>query len=287
MFAAVLAGCAHAPEPSQITRIVLSRTECNGMCTFAQYTITQDRRVSYSNGMRFTWSGRLDPKTYSDLVTYLTQVPAFGPKTDYLTSPSQEPSTYIWTEFNATHRQVRFPTDATGGDEHKLASWARFASAVAGGAVMRARRPFVDRLSDTNRLERVAFTSRGCFGRCPAYIATFYRDGRATIRNAVFAGTARNADAGVPFSRVTDLLNASAFAYLQPEYPTRVVDVYGVSFEFDYRDGLRYTVDAPDRTQWPPPVAQLTGAFQQLVRDTDWKPGAALAAMPARRVRRP
>jgi hypothetical protein len=85
------------------------------------------------------------------------------------------------------------------------------------------------------------------------------------------SGTATAAIALVPFSRVTDLLAGSSFASLQPSYPLKCVDGYGVSFEFDYRDGLRYTVVVPDETQWPPEVVQLAGAFQQLVRDTSWK----------------
>jgi hypothetical protein len=76
--------------------------------------------------------------------------------------------------------------------------------------------------------------------------------------------------ARVPFSKVRQLLSASGFALLDPEYPVRAVDVYGVSFEFDYRDGYSYSVVAPDETQWPPEVASLEGAFNQLVRDTDW-----------------
>jgi hypothetical protein len=72
--------------------------------------------------------------------------------------------------------------------------------------------------------------------------------------------------------RVAALLAASNFATLDPQYPLKWVDREGVSFEFDYRDGTTYRVDAPDDTQWPSGLAQLVGAFQQLVRDTPWTP---------------
>lgn len=76
--------------------------------------------------------------------------------------------------------------------------------------------------------------------------------------------------ASVPFDKVTSMLEDLGFARLKPRDPFRWADVYGVSFKFEYRDGYSYTVQAPDRTQWPPQVAVLAGAFGQLVRDTNW-----------------
>jgi hypothetical protein len=184
--------------------------------------------------------------------------------------------TTIWTEYGGTHAQVSFPTGAARGDASKLEGWARFASAVSVGAVMREREPFVKRVRQLDRLERVVFMSGGCFGTCPAYSATFYADGRATLRRVRYLrGVPRDANAELPFSRVTNLLAASAFASLQPEYPRKWIDGYGVSFEFDYRGGLKYAVLAPDETQWPPPLAELAGAFAQLIRDTDWSATSA------------
>jgi hypothetical protein len=126
-------------------------------------------------------------------------------------------------------------------------------------------------------LERVVFRSNGCFGTCPAYIASFSRNGTALMTNirylrAVSRVQGGSARAYVPFNRVLTLLRTSNFSSLDPEYETRTVDVYGVSFEFDYSDGFSYDVQAPDRTQWPLEIAELVGAFSQLISDTSWRP---------------
>jgi hypothetical protein len=176
---------------------------------------------------------------------------------------------------------VRFPTTgvAASADSavNHLNGWARVAAQEAGSAIMRARQKEIRLRERTDRLQRVIFESRGCFGTCPAYKAVFEPSGTAMLQRAMYVrglvgGRAANFRAHVPFERVAALLLASNFGALDPEYPLRVVDVYGVSFEFDYRDGSSFSVLAPDRTQWPPQVAQLVGAFQQLIRDTDWTP---------------
>lgn len=266
---ALLAGCAHAPDPQAISQIVLSRTNCdpNPRCTFAQYVLYPDGRVTYTSGLHFQYDGRMPLQEYRVLAEQLVRTPgAFGGRADYA-STVQQATTTIWTNYSGLHRQVRFPTtgllSSSDAGVNRLNGWARMAAGEADGAIMRARRKLVERRRRLQDLRRVVFTSNGCFGTCPAYVAEFSSDGTARIRGARFTS---------PFSRVRQMLAASAFAGFDPEYPFRVEDVYGVSFEFDYRDGYSFTVQAPDRTQWPPDVAQLVGAFQQLVRDTEWTP---------------
>lgn len=277
---ALLAGCAHAPRPEAITRIVLSRSSCDARCTFAQFVLYPDGRVKYTSGLRFNYYGRMPLQEYRELAGDLVQTPgAFGPRWNYLPNPSYEPQSTIWTDYSAGHWQVSFPTtgQVASADTtiNHLNGWARIAAIEAGGAIMRSRQKEIALRERTDRLQRVIFESRGCFGRCPAYRAVFEPDGAAMLKRAMYVpgvvgGRAADFKARVPFGKVASLLLASNFGTLDPEYPLRVVDVYGVSFEFDYRDGSSFSVLAPDRTQWPPQVAQLVGSFQQLIRDTDW-----------------
>lgn len=273
--------CNHGPASSAITRIVLSRNECNARCSFSQYVLYPDGRVDFTNGLQFTLHGRLARKDYRTLTDELVREPAFGPRWDYLADPSQQPQTTIWTEYSGRHWQVRFPTSgqavSSNAEVRKLDAWARFATMQANAAISHEREAHVARLMRVDMLRRVTFTSNGCFGTCPAYTVTFSDDGRALMRAARFVrgladGRSVNARATVPFEKVRELLSASGFASLYPQYPLRTIDVYGVSFEFDYRDGYSYTVSAPDETQWPPEVAGLAGSFTQLVRDTHWTP---------------
>lgn len=278
---ALLIGCAHAPKPEAITRIVLSRNTCDAQCRSAQYVIFSDGRVKYTSGLHFDYYGRMPVQEFHALVTMLMQTPAFGPRWSYLDYPSQQPATTIWIDYAGTHAQVTFPTqgvaESSDVDVQKLDKWARVAAIEAGAAIMKARRKEIALRGRTDRLQRVVFDSRGCFGTCPAYRAVFEQNGTAMLKGAMYVpglvrGRAANFKARVPFQKVSALLLASNFGTLDPEYPLRVVDVYGVSFEFDYRDGSTYSVLAPDRTQWPPQVAELVGSFQQLIRDTDWSP---------------
>lgn len=281
---ALLPACAHAPNPQAITQIVLSRTSCdpNPRCAFAQYVLYPDGKVTYTSGLHFEYDGRMPLQEYRVLSKQLVFTPgAFGGRSDY-SSDAQQATTTIWTNYSGTHRQVRFPTTGLRSSDdptvNRLNGWARTAVGEAEGAIMRARRKLIARRMRLQDLRRVVFTSNGCYGTCPAYVAEFSSDGLARVRGARFTlgGTAmhpRSLRAAAPFSRITQMLAASGFATFEPEYPFRVEDVYGASFEFDYRDGYSYTVQAPDRTQWPPDVAQLVGSFQQLVRDTEWTPG--------------
>ena len=281
---ALLCACAHAPNPEAITRIVLSRTSCdpNPSCTFAQYVLYPNGTVTFTSGLHFKYEGHMPPQEYRVLAAQLASTPgAFGPRWDYVGDESQ-PQTTIWTDYSGRHWQVRFPTTGLASSPqaavNRLNAWARGAAIEAGGAIVRARRKTMVRRRALQRLQRAVFTSNGCFGTCQGYVAEFYRGGAARLRHAVFifGGTLNhpmNLRARVPFDKVTQLLAASRFAELDPEYPFRTEDVYGASFEFDYSDGSSFTVQAPDRTQWPPEVAQLVGSFQQLVRDTDWTPG--------------
>ena len=268
---ALLAGCSLAPAPTQITRIVLSRSECSGRCRFAQYQLTPGGHVSENTGLSFTWDGTLGVKTYQDLTQRLVRLPAFGPRSDYRVN-ADRPITTIWIEAQQRHWQVLFPTGAARGDARALDRWASLTALLSNQAITRARRPFIARLQRLNDLRVVVFHSNGCYGRCPAYVATFYADGHATLQNPRYVeGAIANSTAAVPFPRVAALLANSNFATLQPQYPVEAVDTYGVSFEFDYRGGLQYTVSAPDSTAWSPQVAALAGAFGQLVRDSTWR----------------
>lgn len=281
LFAAVLAGCAHAPAPDAITRIVLSRNACDPRCTFAQYVIYPNGRVQYTNGLGYTAQAGMTLQTYRALANYLVQIPAFGPRAQYGDSASQQPATTIWTDFGKQHAQVSFPTqgvlESSDPNVRKLEKWARLATGEARGAIWRAEQKTIARRRRLNDLRRVVFVSGGCLGTCPSYAAVYASNGTALLRNArfVFGGTAAhpvNARASISFEKVEALLAASGFAELQPEYPLRVEDMPGASFEFTYRDGYSYTVRAPDETQWPPEVASLAGGFAQLVRDTEWTP---------------
>ncbi|MGZ3528151.1 MAG: DUF6438 domain-containing protein [Vulcanimicrobiaceae bacterium] len=283
LLALLLASCstANAPDPQSITKIVLSRRICDPLCDFAQYTLYPGGRLDFTTGLRFSVHTRMPVKSYRDIVAWLVRTPAFGPRWSYLQYPNQQPATFIWTEYRGGHAQVSFPThDGSvdfGGPVSELNRWSRFASAEAGGAVFRERQKTAQRLRRFTMLNRVVFRSNGCFGTCPGYIATFSRDGTAMMTNvrnlgAVSAVQGGNAKASVPFDKVVTLLRESNFSSLDPEYETRTVDVYGVSFEFDYSDGFSYDVQAPDRTQWPLEVAELVGAFSQLINDTSWRP---------------
>lgn len=273
----LLASCSTgAPDPQSISKIVLSRTVCDPRCHFGQYGLYPDGQVDFTTGLRFTVHARLPMQSYRDIVAWLVRIPAFGPRWSYLQDPSQQPSTTIWTEYTGGHAQVSFPTeDAGAAPISELNRWSSFAATEADAAVLRERKKTVERLRRFSRLERVVFRSNGCFGTCPAYIAKFFQNGTATITNvrnlrAVNTTKGGSASAQVPFNRVLTLLRESSFASLDPEYETRTEDVYGVSFEFDYNDGFTYEVQAPDRTQWPPEVAELVGAFGQLINDTGW-----------------
>jgi hypothetical protein len=269
-----LAGCAqHAPQPGQITKVVLSRNVCDQDCRFEQFALSSDGFVRYNNGLRFEWRARVPHTLYKELVSYLVAVPAFGPKSSYLSEPSQQPQTTIYTEYAGTHAQVSFPTtDSTASADRNvnvLNGWSRFAARDLYGTVLQAHQKAIP--ADA-QLQNVVFESDGCFGRCPAYTAAFSSDGTASLRNARNVGSVGgNATARVSFGRVRQILDAAGYRTLLPEYPLRWIDVYGVRFRFRYRTGATLTVDAPDRTQWSPQVAELTGAFQQLVRDTDWR----------------
>jgi hypothetical protein len=274
-----LLGCTQAPQPQAITRIVLSRNACDPRCTFAQYVIYPDGRVRYTSGLQYTYDGRMPPQSYRALAQWLVKTPAFGRHSAYGGAPAQQPISTIWVDYGGKHAQVMWPTqglaESYDPNIRALEKWARLAQSQAQSAILRERHETVARLRHLENLERVVFDSRGCFGTCPAFVAEFSSDGTARIRNGHYilnanAEKAVTAYARVPFSRVRQLLAASGFAALDPEYPVRTVDVYGVSFEFDYRDGYSYSVLAPDETQWPPEVASLEGAFNQLVRDTDW-----------------
>lgn len=258
---------------------MLSRTTCDSRCIYAQYTIYPDGRVEYDNGLNYKIQARMPLQSYRALAAELVRTPAFRAPKDYRDAPARQPATSVWVDFVGGHASVAFPTQILAESPNPairdLNKWARLAAMEAGGAVFAERRGVISRRRHFGDLRRVVFDSNGCFGTCPAYRAEFYSDGSARLLNVLFfpRETERkpsNATAHVPFSKVMDLLKASAFAGLDPQYPFRVEDVYGVSFEFEYRGGYSFTVQAPDRTQWPPEVAQLAGAFQQLVRDTEW-----------------
>lgn len=281
LLVAVLTGCAHAPPPSAITKITLVRGQCSAFCTSSQYTFYPNGRIDYTDGVNKPIQARGTARIYHQLAEDLLRTPAFGRRSDYLTVPSQQPSTTVFIEYSGMSRQVRFPT--VGWPFHDdpsydlLNRWAFFAALDGDGAVAQARRGEVARLARIDTLEKVIFTSKGCYGTCPVFLAAFDRDGTATLRNARFmpgvAGRRSvNANARVAFDRVTELLSASRFSQLKPRYPFRVIDGYGVSFEFHYRDGYTYTVDAPDQTRWPLEVAGLVGGFDQLIRDSNWAP---------------
>lgn len=277
-----LLGCTNAPRPNAITRIVLSRNACDPQCSFAQYAIYPDGRVDYNNGLRYQVKARMPLQSYRAIVAWLVRTPAFGPRWDYGGAPVQQPSTTIWTDYGGRYAQVSFPTQglAQSSDPNvrALDKWASFAAAQAQWSVMRERRNGVARRRRFENLQSVIFTRIACYGTCPAYTAQFDAHGTATLRNVHFflgatAERAVNCRARIPFGKVIDLLRASAFANLDPEYPVHAVDVPGASFEFRYRDGYSFAVLAPDETQWPPEVAQLVGAFSQLIRDTSWQVG--------------
>lgn len=282
--ALALSACSNAPNAASISKVVISRTSCDPVRSFAQYALYRDGRVSYNNGLRYSVDTRAPLQAYRDVVGWLVKTPAFGPRWDYLEEPDKQPSTTIWIEYGGRHTQVRFPTQdggfAFGGATSQLNRWTAFAVTEARGAVVREREKVAKRLRRFDLLQRVVIRSNGCFGTCPAYTAIFDRDGTARMQNVHNLGAVSPVQGGsaaghVPFSRVISLLRASNFSHLEPEYQLRVQDVYGVGFEFDYRDGFSYTVDAPDRTQWTADVAELVGAFNQLINDNTWRTSVA------------
>ncbi|MGZ3529022.1 MAG: DUF6438 domain-containing protein [Vulcanimicrobiaceae bacterium] len=275
---ALLAACG-APPSGAITKIVLSQTRCVQGCRFAQYAFFADGRFNYTDGLEANdIHANISPNAVRTLAEYLVKLPAFGPRWDYA-GDTGLPMTYIWIEAGSRHWQVRFPAysgltmiPTQNRDVYELNRWSDFASSEGESAVFKAREPIVRRLRNLNQLMGVTFDSNGCYGTCPAYIATFRRNGSADIRNARFvtvlrgrAGTAR-----VTFDHVTAALREAGVETLLPRYDIHTVDTYGIAIHLRFADGFTYDISAPDNTSWPPRVAQLAGAFNQLVRDTPW-----------------
>jgi len=278
LLAVGVAGCAAAPRPSDITKIVLSTTRCEPQCIFKQIAVYRGGRIEYSSAPPKTYAGNIGIQSWNALTSYLGKLPGYGQNADYLGN-SPMPARYVWIEWGLVHRQFAFPAEfsnaASRNDTVEAWNrWADLAEIIGTNAYAEQRKDIVAHLRRLDLLDAFTFVSNGCFGTCPAYSVTFTSDGTANIQYIRFVPELKRlggkGSATVPFAKVRALLAASQFAYLDPNYPLRAVDTWGVSFHWHYRDGFSYDVTAPDSTVWPTSLGALVGATMQLVRDSDW-----------------
>ena len=267
------------PQPNEITKIVLSRTDCHYGCRFVQYGFYSSGRFTFTDGVTANaLEAKLPPGIFSTITTIVVQTPMFGRRWDYL-DDSTMPSTYLWVEAGDRHWQVRFPTyigvtsfPNENENVYKFTRTAEFLSHDGEEMVDAARAPIIARLRDLKKLESVTFDSLGCYGRCPRFHAVFNSDGTATLGSPMFVAVVQAPSrAHVPFAAVIAGLRRSGVASMLPEYPIHAIDTYGVRFTLRFADGFTYTIYAPDSTSWPSPVERLVAAFSQLVSDTEWQ----------------
>lgn len=285
MLTALLAFCLPllalcSPEPEEITKIVLSRTLCEPECRFAQYAFTSTGRFAYTDGATDNdLKGSFPKSQFKALATSLTHTAAFRGPADYV-GTSGLPTTTIWVEASKRHWQVVLPTydifrsmPTRNEDIFGLTRWVDVASNEAISIVDQIREPIIQRLIRLERLRSVTFSSNGCYGSCSVFVATFHDNNEAELKSVRFVEFAKDGGtAMIAFSRVRDLLRRLGISAFSREYPPHAVDTYGITLVLHFDDGFTYEISASDSSSWPPNVAALSAAFNQLVRDISWSP---------------
>lgn len=271
--------CTSPPAASDITKLVVSHTRCEH-CVASQFVFWPNGRFRAGGGYPVNDVNGTRPRDeFATMAKELVKLPAFGRRWDFATDLNA-PITYFWIEAGKKVWQVRFPSALDPLDRPlatseigQLQNYDRTVSTMGLSDRYQALAPAIERARKLDTLQTVQFTSIGCYGRCPAFVATFHRDGSASLDQPRFVANIRrqHSIATVPFERVVAALRFADVASMPHEYGVHTVDTYGVSLHLSYQNGFTVDVDGPDSTSWDLQLAELVGALRQLVNDTDWR----------------
>lgn len=263
-------GCARAPKPEDVTKVVVSRSACALQCEFWQAQF-EDGLVRYTpespaNDLQSTISGAKWKMVTQLAIDAIVTAPAHPPR------QMQGDMATVWVEAGARHWQARFPTGrgAGEGDAARLQADVEMLDGIARNATSNVRERLRSSLAQMNDLTGVSLVTGASLSTCGGYRLDLKRPNQAVLTVFDRAHTHR-AVAAVDFERITRLLISADAPDLQRAYPYRTEDVRYFHMHLHYRH-FDYDVDAPDRTQWPNQVQALVSRFDQLVADIAWPP---------------